>query len=441
MERTALHTLEQWKHSPRRKPLLMQGQRQVGKTWLLQEFGRRSYQDVAYFNLEENPALGQIFETTKDPRRIIDQLSAVRGAPIRPDTTMLVFDEIQESNQALNSLKYFAEDAPAYHVAAAGSLLGVRLSRPGSFPVGKVDFLTIRPMTFSEFLMACGEAVLLDYVGNVSSISPVPDAIGQPLTEKLRAYMVVGGMPEAVDVWSGEKDPEAVRKVQQAILDSYELDFSKHAPARNIARIGYVWRSIPSQLARDNKKFLYKAAREGSRARDYEDALNWLVDMGVVTRVYRSTAARLPLPAYDDLSAFKLYSADTGLLARQSRLDFSVLSDPPAPFVEFKGALTENVALQSLVSHFEVPPRYWTSGGQAEIEFLLQRGGDVHPIEVKSGRSLRSKSLGVYRSSFGPRLAVRLSLGNLDLRDGLLNVPLYMVDQLDRLIGMALQES
>jgi predicted AAA+ superfamily ATPase len=438
VERTALNQLEQWKLSRRRKPLLLQGQRQVGKTWLLNEFGRTSYQDLAYFNFEENPALGQIFETSKDPKRIIEQLSAVRGAPIRPGSTLLVLDEIQESNQALNSLKYFAEDTPECHVACAGSLLGVRLSGPGSFPVGKVDFLTIHPMTFSEFLMACGDTAPLEYMNGVSVIAPIPDAIGQPLTERLRSYMIVGGMPEAVDVWSNEKDPAAVGAVQQGILNSYELDFSKHAPARDIARIGYVWRSIPSQLARDNKKFLYKAAREGSRARDYEDALNWLVATGVVTRVDRSTAPKVPLPAYDDLSAFKLYAADTGLLARQSGLDFSVLSDPAAPFVEFKGALAENVVLQSLVSHFDVPPRYWTSSGEAEIEFLLQRGGDVHPIEVKSGRSVRSKSLSVYRSSFGPRLAVRLSLGNLELRDGLLNVPLYMVDQLDRLIGAAL---
>jgi len=254
-------------------------------------------------------------------------------------------------------------------------------------------------------------------------------------------YLIVGGMPEAVDRWSSQRDLAGVRETQDAILDSYELDFAKHAPAHTIARIGYVWRSIPSQLARDNRKFLYKAAREGSRAREYEDALNWLVGMGVVTRVNRSSVPRIPLPAYDDLSAFKLFSGDTGLLARQSGLDPSALTNPHAPFVEFKGALTENLVLQSLVSHFEVPPRYWTSSGQAEVEFLLQRGDDVHPIEVKSGMSVRSKSMNVYRKLFEPRLAVRFSLKNLECRDGLLNVPLYLADQLDRLIDIALAQT
>ena len=439
MERLLSDELSRWSARSHRKPLIIKGQRQVGKTWLLKEFGARTFSNVAYLNFDEDPTLGGIFESTKNTTRILDHLSLVGGSPILPGKTLLILDEIQESNAALNSLKYFCENAPEYHVVCAGSLLGVTLSRPSSFPVGKVDFLTLRPMTFSEFLRASGDDALLDHLQRISSLSPLPNAIAQPLTERLSRYLVIGGMPEAVRLWVTDHDMEAVAAAQRAILDSCELDFAKHAPARDIARIGYIWRSIPSQLARENKKFLYKAAREGTRARDYESALHWLTEMGIVTRVHSNTAPRLPLSAYDNLSAFKIYSTDSGMLARQSGLDASTLGDPIAPFTEFKGALAENFVLQSLVAQFETVPRYWKSGGEAEVEFLLQRGGDIHPIEVKSGTSTRSKSLSVYRKMFKPRLALRLSLKNLELRDGLLNVPLYMIDQLDRLIALALE--
>jgi hypothetical protein len=437
MYRTLSESLKSWKSSPFRKPLLLRGPRQVGKTWLLRDFGTRAYSDVAYFNFEQNPALATLFETTRDVTRILEQLATLHGTPIAPGTTLLVLDEIQESNGALRALKYFCEDRPDLHVAAAGSLLGVTLSTPSSFPVGKVDFLDLRPMTFSEFLLATGEQALQTYLAGIQDLSAVPDAFFGRLLELLARYMVIGGMPEPVLRWSVDQDMSAVLHTQKAILDSYELDFSKHAPASDIPKVGYLWRSLPAQLARDNRKFMYAAARAGARARGYEDALQWLEATGVVTRVFRCTAPRLPLSAYDDLSSFKLFALDTGLLARQSGLDPTTLSDPSASFVEFKGALAENYVLQALAAQFEVLPRYWTSRATAEVEFLVQRQNDIHPIEVMSGVNVRSKSLAVYRAEYSPRVAVRLSLKNLQFRDGLLDVPLFMVDQLDLLIGLA----
>ncbi len=437
MERFLLDNLLKWKIAPRRKPLILGGQRQVGKTWLLKRFGRDYYDNVAYFNFEEDPALGGIFESTRNTKRILDHLAVVGGVPIRAGTTLLIFDEIQESNATLSSLKYFAENSPEYHLACAGSHLGLALSRPSSFPVGKVDFLTLRPMTFSEFLVASGAEALNSHLESIVAFDPLPEAVGHPLTEHLSRYLVVGGMPEAVHLWGTEADMGAVMEVQRNILKGYRLDFSKHAPAQDIARIGHVWDSLPAQLARENRKFLYRLAREGARARQYENAVNWLVDTGIVTKVVHCPTPRLPLSAYDDGRAFKLYSADTGLLARHSRLDPSTLSDPLAPFREFRGALTENYVLQSLVNQFDVSPRYWTSEGKAEIEFLVQHANDVHPVEVKSGQTVRAKSLGVFRDSYHPRIAVRLSLRNLQLKDGLLNVPLYMADHLARLLPLA----
>lgn len=440
MRRFLIDKLVEWKAGPRRKPLIVRGQRQVGKTWLLREFGHRHYDHVAYFNFEEDPALSGIFETTKNVQRILEHLSLVGGSPIKPDTTLLILDEIQESNAALNSLKYFHENASGLHVACAGSYLGIALSQPASFPVGQVDFLTLRPMTFSEFLIACGDETLYEHLQDIAtlgSLPDLPDIVSQSLTERLARYLVVGGMPEAVHVWATERDIGAAISVQQAILDGYQLDFAKHAPAKDIARIGYLWRSIPSQLARENRKFLYRAAKEGARARDYEDALNWLIGTGILTRVTHCPTPRLPLSAYDDLSAFKLYVADTGLLARQSHLDPSILADPLAPFTEFKGALTENYVLQSLVAHFEVAPRYWTSGGRAEVEFVLQHDNDIHPIEVRSGSNVKAKSLSVYRSTYNPRIAVRFSFRKLQMRNGLLNVPLFAADRLKQVLALA----
>lgn len=439
IDRSLMPALTAWKDSTHRKPLILRGPRQVGKTWLLKEFGSRAFDDVAYFNFEESLELRPLFDVTRDPRRILEHLQAIRAAPIVPGKTLVIFDEIQECNGALISLKYFCENLPEQHIAAAGSLLGVALSRPSSFPVGKVDFLDLRPLTFSEFLIAVDDASPLLYLGSRENLEPVPDIFFSRLTEHLARYLLIGGMPRAVLSWSEKRDMGAVMAAQRAVLDAFQLDFAKHTPDSDIAKVGHLWRSLPSQLARDNRKFLYSAAREGARARSYENALYWLVEMGIVTRVTRVTTPKLPLAAYDDPTSFKLYVADTGLLSRLAELDPSALSGTGAPFTEFKGALTENYVLQSLVGQFDAPPRYWTSTGKAEVEFLLQRRNDIHPIEVKAGASVRSQSLGVYRAEHSPRIAVRLSQRNLQFRDGLLDVPLFMADHLDRLIQLALE--
>lgn len=437
MERLLLTKLQRWRNDPHRKPLLLRGPRQVGKTWLLKEFGAREYENVVYVNFETERQAATLFETSKDASRIVAHLSAATGMPIRPGSTLLIFDEIQECNAALNALKYFCEDAPDLHVAAAGSLLGVTLSRPGSFPVGKVDFLDLHPLTFSEFLMAIGDSNLLQFIETLTRFEQIPEMLFRQLAERLAWYLVIGGMPEPVVRWATLRDLPAVAEAQQSILDSYRIDAARHAPGSDVPRIGHVWDSIPSQLSRENRKFVYKAARDGARARQYEAALHWLIETRSVTRISRCKAPSLPLPAYGDLAAFKLYMNDTGLLSRHARLDYSTLTDPLAVFSEFKGALTENYVLQSLIAQFEGSPCYWSSDGVAEVEFVLQRRNDIHPIEVKAGANVKAKSLSVYRAKYAPRIAVRMSLRNLQFRDGLLDVPLFMADQLDRLIGMA----
>lgn len=438
MERDALTDLVRWKDSRHRKPLVMKGLRQVGKTWILKEFGARHFDDVAYFNFDERTELASLFETTKDVERITANLSMLHGRPILPGKTLLVFDEIQECNSALNSLKYFQENAPEQHVACAGSLLGIALSKPASFPVGKVDFLTIRPMSFSEFLRANGDVNFDDYLHAVDSIEPLPEAFFNPLAERLKTYFVTGGMPEAVRSWTEERDSGLVQDVLKSLLDAYSLDFSKHAPVKDIPKLGLLWNSIPSQLARENKKFLYGAVKTGARAREYEDALSWLCDAGLAYKVFRCSKPGLPLAAYDDTSAFKLYAADVGILRRMAQLDPSAFGDGVRLFTEFKGALTENFVLQSLLGRFGEIPRYWSSGGQAEVDFLLQRKNEIIPLEVKSDRNVRSRSLALYGQKFAAdtRIKVRISLRNLRLDGDVLNVPLFMIDELDRLIGL-----
>ncbi|MGB4571695.1 MAG: ATP-binding protein [Rectinemataceae bacterium] len=438
MERDALTDLVRWKDSRHRKPLVMKGLRQVGKTWILKEFGARHFDDVAYFNFDERTELASLFETTKDVERITANLSMLHGRPILPGKTLLVFDEIQECNAALNSLKYFQENAPEQHVACAGSLLGIALSKPASFPVGKVDFLTIRPMSFSEFLRANGDVNFDDYLHAVDSIEPLPEAFFNPLAERLKTYFVTGGMPEAVRSWTEERDSGLVQDVLKSLLDAYSLDFSKHAPVKDIPKLGLLWNSIPSQLARENKKFLYGAVKTGARAREYEDALSWLCDAGLAYKVFRCSKPGLPLAAYDDTSAFKLYAADVGILRRMAQLDPSAFGDGVRLFTEFKGALTENFVLQSLLGRFGEIPRYWSSGGQAEVDFLLQRKNEIIPLEVKSDRNVRSRSLALYGQKFAAdtRIKVRISLRNLRLDGDVLNVPLFMIDELDRLIGL-----
>ncbi|MDD2509547.1 MAG: ATP-binding protein [Syntrophomonas sp.] len=446
MERLIMEKLLDWKNSKYRKPLILKGVRQVGKTWLLKEFAKRYYKNLAYFNFDEHPEYKQFFESTKDVNRILQNLMMASSEIISIDTTedtLIVFDEIQECPNALNTLKYFCENTPHYHVACAGSLLGIALSKPASFPVGKVDFLEIMPMTFSEFLIANGDVNLNNYMHTIDKIEPIPEAFFNPLYEKLKMYFVTGGMPESVRVWTQERDVELMQQVLSNILGAYERDFAKHPDPKDFPKISMIWKSIPSQLARENKKFIYKVVKEGARAREYEDALQWLCDANLTYKIYRSSMPGLPISAYDDLSAFKLYMADVGLLRRLSLLAPSAFGEGKRLFVEFKGALTENYVLQALQNQFEAMPRYWTMDNpRYEVDFLFQRENDILPVEVKSESNVESRSLKKYKEKYGDKvkLRIRFSLNNLRLDDDLLNIPLFMADYADRLIGMALKK-
>lgn len=445
MERLAMQKLLDWKNSKYRKPLILKGVRQVGKTWLLKEFAKRHYENMAYFNFDEHPEYKQFFESTKDVERILQNLMMASGEVIKqdnPEDTLIVFDEIQECPNALNTLKYFCENTPHYHVACAGSLLGIALSKPASFPVGKVDFLEIMPMTFTEFLMANGDGNFADYMKSVDRIEPIPEAFFNPLYEKLKMYFVTGGMPESVRSWVQDRDVELMQQVLSNILGAYERDFAKHPDPKDFPKISMIWKSIPSQLARENKKFIYKVVKEGARAREYEDALQWLCDANLTYKIYRSTAPGLPIFAYDDLSAFKLYMVDVGLLRRLSLLAPSAFGEGNRLFVEFKGALSENYVLQALQNQFEAMPRYWTMDNpRYEVDFLIQRENDILPVEVKSESNVESRSLKKFKEKYEDKvkLRVRFSLSNLRLDDDLLNIPLFMADHADRIIGMALE--
>ena len=443
MERLIMQKLLKWKNSRYRKPLILKGVRQVGKTWVLKEFGKQYYENVAYFNFDENEEYKQFFETTKDVSRIIQNLIMASGQKILPENTLIIFDEIQDCPNVINSMKYFCENAPEYHIACAGSLLGIALAKPSSFPVGKVNFMQIDPMTFTEFLLANGDDNLVNYLQTIDTIEPLPDAFFNPLYEKLKMYYVTGGMPESVKVWTQEKDVEAMQEVLSNIINAYERDFAKHPNVSEFPKISLIWKSIPSQLARENKKFIYKAVKEGARAREYEDALQWLVDSRLVHKIYRSIAPGLPMSAYDDLTAFKLYLVDVGLLRRLSQLSPTAFVEGNRLFTEFKGALTENFVLQSLITQYEVTPRYWSQVNPPyEVDFIIQRENDIFPIEVKSESNTTSKSLKKYKELFPNqvKLRIRFSLDNLKLDNDVLNIPLFMIDQTDRLIELALNK-
>lgn len=442
MERTIMNNLESWKNSPHRKPMILNGIRQVGKTWILKEFGRRCYENTAYFNFDENKEYKGFFETTKNVDRILQNLTMASGQKIQPENTLIIFDEIQDCPDVINSLKYFCENAPQYHIVCAGSLLGVALSKPSSFPVGKVSFLNMHPMTFSEFLVANGEGNLAEYMGTIDSIEPIPEAFFNPLCEKLKMYLITGGMPEPVRLWTEFKDINAAQESLSGITYAYERDFAKHPDVKEYPKISMIWKSIPSQLAKENKKFLYKVIKEGARAREYEDALQWLVDAGLVQKIYRSSSPGLPISSCDDVSAFKIYMSDVGILRRLSQLSPSAFAEGNRLFTEFKGALTENYILQSLTSEFEITPRYWNQlNPPHEVDFLIQRENEIFPIEVKSGINVKSRSLKKYKELFPDKtkLRIRFSLENLKLDDGILNIPLFMADQTDRLIALGLE--
>jgi predicted AAA+ superfamily ATPase len=426
-----MEDLIHWKNKKDRLPLILKGARQVGKSWLLNAFGETAFDDVLSVNFENASGLKEVFDGDISPQRILDLLGALHGKRIKPWDTLLIFDEVQEIPRALTALKYFAEAAPEYAVCCAGSLLGVALHSGTSFPVGKVDFLTLQPLNFEEFLLAGGEDALIEFVrGN--GVQEIPRAVSDKLTDYLKLYFVVGGMPAAVSSWLETRDHSVVEKRQRDILTTYENDFSKHAPRSVVPKLRYLWNSVPSQLAKENKKFIYGLVREGARARDYEEAMLWLLDSGLLRKVGRITKAAAPLKAYEDLRAFKLYCLDVGLLRVMSELPPAAILGGARIFEEFKGALTEQFVLTELAGKdFIRNIYYWTSDGIAEVDFVFADSRGIYPVEVKAGENPRSKSLQVYRERYSPRLAIRASLSNLRLDGGLLNVPLFALFNLE----------
>ena len=436
IKRDAEEELLLWKNAPGRKPLLLKGARQVGKTSLLKWLGTNHFPDIAYFNFDEKPELCQFFEGTKDVKRIIQNLSIIHGNEIN-ENTLIVLDEVQECTTALNTLKYFNENIPDQPIACAGSLLGITLGKEASFPVGKVTFIDIYPITFSEFLRAVDKK-LFEYVQDISVPENIPDLFFNTLRDLLKQFFLTGGLPEPVLGLLEQKNMERISNSMKDILSAYKLDFAKHPVMKDVAKISFVWDSLPAQLARENKKFIYQLIRSGARAREYEDAIKWLEQAGLIYRIFRCNEPRLPLAAYDDLQSFKLYLFDIGMLGKMSGLDTHLFLEKNRLFAEFKGALTENFILQSLVKQFEVMPRYWTSQNEAEIDFLIQYKNKIIPVEVKSDENVRSKSLSRYNEIFNPELRIRYSMKNLSHENGLINIPLFMVDKtkefLDHLI-------
>jgi predicted AAA+ superfamily ATPase len=435
IKRSIIKKLISWKESKNRNPLIIQGARQVGKTHLLKSFGEEYYESTAYFNFEKSPDLAQFFRISKEPKRILENLSVLHGRKIQAQNTLIIFDEIQECNEALNSLKYFSEEAPEYHIACAGSLLGVALSRGMSFPVGKVDFENLYPVSFSEFLDVVDNN-MYSYLNNLERIEIIPDIFFSKILEKFRFFTISGGMPKSIIALMSDNSVDLCESVLLNIINSYKLDFSKHADNKDIQKINYIWESLPSQLSRESKKFVYKVVKTGARARDYEDALSWLVHAGLIYKIYSNEKVGLPLSAFDDLSAFKVYSLDIGILRRLANLKPVVFSGGDRIFSEFKGALSENYILQSLIPQFNEIPRYWTSGNKAEVDFLIQVDNNIIPIEVKSNLNVKSKSLFYYRQKYNPNVCVRYSLNNLQYSSGIINIPLFMSDFTNRILQM-----
>ena len=432
MKRFIFDELLKWKESKYRKPLILKGARQIGKTYILKKFGEENYEGVAYFNFDHDEDLQNIFVNTKSPKRILEQLSFIYGKAILPEKTLIIFDEIQECPNALNSLKYFQEEANEYHIACAGSLLGIRLSHT-SFPVGKVDFLNMYPMTFSEFLIADNCENLVEYMKSIKTIEKIPEIFFNQLEEKLKAYFIIGGMPEAVNVWVNEKNIELVNHVQENILRAYESDFSKHTQNSEANKISLIWNSIPSQLARENKKFLYQTIKEGARAREYENALNWLNDANLIYKIYNITKPDFPLKAYHDLSSFKIYMNDVGLLRKMANLDSKIVIEGDRLFEEFKGAFTENYVLTMLNYVFDEVPNYFTFD-RNEIDFVIQYKNKIIPIEVKSNKSTKNISLSKYNQKYDNEISIRFSMNNLNKDEKVLNIPLFLTEYIKNLM-------
>ncbi len=429
MYRIAIEKLLKWKQSKRRKPLIIEGARQVGKTWLMKEFGRQAYENTVYINFDSNSRMAELFAPDLDTERLIMGLELYAGRKIDPEKSLLIFDEVQEVPRALTALKYFYENAPQYNIVCAGSLLGIALHQGTSFPVGKVDFLKLYPLSFNEFLRAIGEerfAELLD-----KRDFQMITSFRQTYIDALKQYYFVGGMPEAVQSFAENKDFNEVREIQRRILAAYEQDFSKHVPNEIVPRLRMLWNSIPSQLAKENKKFIYGLVREGARAKEYETAIMWLCDCGLVHKVSRVNTAGIPLRAYEDLKAFKLFLVDVGLLGCMAGLRQRTLLDGNALFVEFKGALTEQYVCQQLKTIENLDVYYYTNDrGSCEVDFVVDTGERIVPVEVKAEINLKAKSLKTYREKFSPEVAVRTSMADYKKEDWLVNLPLYAIDQI-----------
>lgn len=433
--RDIISTFKEWKDAPMRKPILLQGARQIGKTWAMETFGKESFEYCAKFDFDRQEELKSVFQNTKMPERIIKELALFCDVPIIAGKTLIIFDEIQECEEALNCLKYFCEDAPEYHIMAAGSLLGVAVKkRRMTVPVGKVRVIRMYPLSFKEFLRA-SDIHTYEYIEQLTAIEKLPEIILNKLKLEYRRYLVCGGMPDAACAMLENQGMENVDAILQDILDLYELDFAKYAEPREIPRIHAIWHSLPSQLAKENRKFVYKVVKPGARAKDYEDALLWLEDAGMIYRINNITRPLFPLSAYEDLSAFKLYACDCGLLRRLAKLPSSIIVSPTANYTEFKGAMAENAILQSLmpILRREVP-FYWSPDSRAEIEFVIQWNDEIIPIEVKAENCVSGRSLSVYKEKYAPKHRIRFSFLNLQYNCGMLSCPSPMADWLPSLL-------
>lgn len=433
MYRKKIDDLIKWKNSNTRKPLILRGARQVGKTWLMKEFGKNYYEKCAYINFDDNSRMEELFSGDFDIDRIIQGLKIESNVNIEPENTLIIFDEVQETPKALTALKYFYEKANQYHIIAAGSLLGVAMHEGTSFPVGKVDFLDLYPLSFYEFLQALGEEQLVELIQK--NDFQLITVFASKLKQYLKQYFYIGGMPEVVASYIENKDFNEVRRKQEILLQAYEQDFSKHAPNSVVPRIRQLWNNIPTQLAKENKKFIYGLIKEGARAREYELALSWLIDCGLVYQINRVNDCKVPLSAYQDFSAFKLYLLDVGLLCAMSKIDATTILEGNEIFVEFKGALTEQFVLTELKSNTTFPIFYWSAEkGMAELDYLVQIGRYNVPIEVKSSENLQAKSLKVFAQKYNTKINVRTSMSDYKVEDWLINIPLYLIGNIENII-------
>ncbi len=434
MRRDIEQQLLQWKSSDRRKPLVLRGARQTGKTYSLKYFGQQHYKHVVYLNFEETASASQLFQSDLDPQRIISEISLMLDMPIVPADTLIVFDEVHACPNALTSLKYFAEKANDYHVAAAGSLLGVKLGKPASFPVGKVNFLDLYPLSFCEFLDALDKSRLREYIDSIDNLAPLPVPIHEQLIYLLKVYTFTGGMPEVVMHYRENQDLRTVRTIQKEVLDAYLLDFSKHADPRELMKISTVWNQVQCQLAKENKKFIFSAVRKSARGRDYENAIQWLLDAGLIYKSVKISAPRLPLEAYAQSNIFKIYLLDVGLLAAMADMPARIMIEGDRLFTEFKGAFIENLAAVTLVGKHGKQLYYWASQSIAEVDFVVPYQHELYPLEVKAGISRRKKSLLAYDDKYHPPKLVRTTLMNLRQDGKIINIPLYLLHRFPEIV-------